>query len=184
MSNFSDKRKLIIFDDSGNNNNINFDPFLFTFKLSDGPDYNTQFYIEDNILNKYINKSKLKNVEIKIQDYNKHIHNPDFSLPDDNILFFYNINNYDDLIIKISELAKEENNNYTIFRIVSLYISIQYEILKKDNNTLIKILKIIFKRNINDNKIGLFINEWFSTHDIDSFDLDICKDFDKFFSNQ
>jgi len=181
MSNFSDKRKLIIFN---SNNNINFDPFLFIFTSGSATQYETQFYIENNILNKHIDdKSKLKNFEIELQDCNKHIYNPDFSLPDDNILFFYDINNYDDLIIKINALVKEGNNTNTIYRIVSLYVSIQYEILKKDNNTLIKILKIIFKKNINDNKISLFIDEWFSKNDINSFNLNICEDFDKFFSN-
>ena len=56
MSNFSDKRKLIVFN---NNNNINFDPFLFIFNSADATQYETQFYIENNILNTIFNKKYL-----------------------------------------------------------------------------------------------------------------------------
>jgi hypothetical protein len=178
MSNFKDKRKLIVFVDDNNNSTV--DAISFASVGSDF--YLTQFYIEDNILHKAVNKNELKN-NIIIKNKTEDMNTPDLSLPPDNILLMYNIKNYDELIIKIKEMINNNTPVSTIYRIVTLYIYICFDILKKDNNTLMKILKMIFSNNnIKDNKIELFVNEWFSKKNIDSFNLNICEDFHNFFS--
>jgi hypothetical protein len=183
MSNFSDKRKLIVYLDDNKNNNI-VDPLLLIEKSIQNETYSTQFYInKEGELKKTINKQNIKD-NIIVKSYTENMKNPDSSLPYDNILSIYNIENYDELIIKIKELINENKSMNTVYRIVNLYTYLCYDILKKDNNTLIKILKIIFNKNINNNKINLFITEWFSKNNIDSFNLNICYDFNNFFSNE
>ena len=67
----------------------------------------------------------------------------------------------------------------TIFRIVNIYVRIEFNELKKINNTLIKIFKIIFKnKKVEDDEfINKFLKNWFEKNNKDDFRLNICNDF-------
>lgn len=184
MSNFSDSRKLILISNPLKDSNvINPITLLNISKTDENINvYQTQFYIENNNLKFTLEDTNNKNIEKMGKTESENMNVIDLSLPYSDILHLYNINNYDDLLINIKELLNKENSMLTIERIVNLYICHCYEILKFDNETLIKILNFIFKKKVNNNKIKLFIDEWLKKHTQNDFELNICRDFNLFFN--
>ena len=88
-----------------------------------------------------------------------------------------------------------DTSEYTIYRLVNIYTRIYYDDLKKTNNSLIKIFKLIFNSDatnhsqisnykIDDNKLSSFINKWFRKNNKDNFNLNICEDVKNFLSNK
>ena len=140
----------------------------------------TQFFVnETNKLdyNDIYKKKEIKNVERSVSD-NMAI--PDLSLPETDILNIYNIDSYDELI----QIIKNIDQKNTVFRIVSLYTRIFYDDLKKTNNSLIKIFKIVFEnKQITEEKTKTFLKKWFEKNKKDDFDLNICQDYKNFLSN-
>jgi hypothetical protein len=120
---------------------------------------------------------------------------PDLSLPLTDILNIYDIDTYDELIDLIKNLLFNDTSEYTIYRLVNIYTRIYYDDLKKTNNSLIKIFKLIFNSDatnhsqisnykIDDNKLSSFINKWFRKNNKDNFNLNICEDVKNFLSNK
>ena len=103
----------------------------------------TQFFVTNNKFSTYT-QEKSKNIT-KSRSDKDNMQYPDLSLPMTNYLNMYNIDNYDELIISLKNMINKEESETTIFRIVNIYVRIQFNELKKVNNTLIKIFKIIFK---------------------------------------
>ena len=103
---------------------------------------------------------------------------PTLSLPLSDILLIYDISNYDELI----KWLQGKHSDETIYRVVNTFTRIEFKELKKTNNRLIKILKIIFDfDNIKEDSINNFLNKWFKEKDEDDFNLNICEDFKKKF---
>jgi hypothetical protein len=99
-------------------------------------------------------------------------------LPLSDILLIYDISNYDELI----KWLQGKHSDETIYRVVNTFTRIEFKELKKINNRLIKILKMIFDfDNIKEDSINNFINKWFKEKDEDDFNLNICEDFKKKF---
>ena len=140
----------------------------------------TQFFInETNQLdyNDIYKKKEIKTIERSVSD-NMGI--PDLSLPLTDILNIYNIDSYDELI----QVIKNIDQKHTVFRIVGLYTRIFYDDLKKSNNSLIKIFKIVFEnKQITEEKTKTFLKKWFEKNKKDDFDLNICQDYKNFLSN-
>jgi hypothetical protein len=120
---------------------------------------------------------------------------PDLSLPLTDVLNIYNVDSYDELIDLIKKLLFNNASEYTIFRLVNTYTRIYYDDLKKTNNSLIKMFKLIFNNEatnhtelsnykINDEKLSSFLKKWFEKNNKDSFYLNICEDVKNFLSNK
>ena len=101
-------------------------------------------------------------------------------------------------ILFLDSLLNNKFNNeseYTIFRLVNTYTRIYYDDLKKTNNSLIKIFKLIFNNDatnhselsnykINDDKLSSFLKKWFEENNKDNFNLNISEDVKNFLSNK
>jgi len=142
----------------------------------------TQFFITNNSLSNYAPENN-KNI-IKSRNDEDNMQYPDLSLPFTDYLNIYNIDNYDELIISLKNMIDKEVPEATIFRIINLYVRIEFNELKKINNSLIKIFKIIFKnKKIEDDEfIKTFLKKWFDKNDKDNFILNICLDFKNYLS--
>jgi hypothetical protein len=196
MKRFSDVRKIKIFGDIINRN----DNFLLPNSLLEGTliddniQYPTQFFINNSNLKENENANNKQLIKSN-RTYSQLMEIPDLSLPLTDILNIYDIDTYDELIDLIKKLLFNNTSEYTIFRLVNTYTRIYYDDLKKTNNSLIKMFKLIFNNEatshseisnykINDDKLSSFINKWFRKNNKDNFNLNICEDVKNFLSNK
>lgn len=196
MKRFSDVRKIKIFGDIINRN----DNFLVPNSLLEGTliddniQYPTQFFINNSNLKEHENANNKQLIKSN-RTYSQLMEIPDLSLPLTDILNIYDIDTYDELIDLIKKLLFNNTSEYTIFRLVNTYTRIYYDDLKKTNNSLIKMFKLIFNNEatshseisnykINDDKLSSFINKWFRKNNKDNFNLNICEDIKNFLSNK
>jgi hypothetical protein len=196
MKRFSDVRKIKIFGDIINRN----DNFLLPNSLLEGTliddniQYPTQFFINNSNLKEHENANNKQLIKSN-RTYSQLMEIPDLSLPLTDILNIYDIDTYDELIDLIKKLLFNNTSEYTIFRLVNTYTRIYYDDLKKTNNSLIKMFKLIFNNEatshseisnykINDDKLSSFINKWFRKNNKDNFNLNICEDIKNFLSNK
>jgi len=143
----------------------------------------TQFYLGDNKSFEIHSSETNKNI-IKSRNDKDNMLYPDLSLPMTDYLNIYNIDSYDELIISLKKMIDKDEPEATIFRIVNLYVRIEFNELKKINNSLIKIFKIIFNnKKVEDSEfIKNFLKKWFDKNDKDDFILNICNDFKNYLS--
>ena len=196
MKRFSDVRKIKIFGDIINRN----DNFLLPNSLlkgtltDDNIQYPTQFFINNSNLKENENANNKQLIKSN-RTYSQLMEIPDLSLPLTDILNIYDIDTYDELIDLIKKLLFNNTSEYTIFRLVNTYTRIYYDDLKKTNNSLIKMFKLIFNNEatshseisnykINDDKLSSFISKWFRKNNKDNFNLNICEDVKNFLSNK
>ena len=196
MKRFSDVRKIKIFGDIINRN----ENFLLPNSLLEGTliddniQYPTQFFISNSKLKENENANNKQLIKSN-RTYSQLMEIPDLSLPLTDILNIYDIDTYDELIDLIKKLLFNNTSEYTIFRLVNTYTRIYYDDLKKTNNSLIKMFKLIFNNEatshseisnykINDDKLSSFINKWFRKNNKDNFNLNICEDVKNFLSNK
>jgi len=196
MKRFSDVRKIKIFGDIINRN----ENFLLPNSLLEGTliddniQYPTQFFISNSNLKENENANNKQLIKSN-RTYSQLMEIPDLSLPLTDILNIYDIDTYDELIDLIKKLLFNNTSEYTIFRLVNTYTRIYYDDLKKTNNSLIKMFKLIFNNEatshseisnykINDDKLSSFINKWFRKNNKDNFNLNICEDVKNFLSNK
>jgi hypothetical protein len=196
MKRFSDVRKIKIFGDIINRN----ENFLLPNSLLEGTliddniQYPTQFFISNSNLKENENANNKQLIKSN-RTYSQLMEIPDLSLPLTDILNIYDIDTYDELIDLIKKLLFNNTSEYTIFRLVNTYTRIYYDDLKKTNNSLIKMFKLIFNNEatshseisnykINDDKLSSFINKWFRKNNKDNFNLNICEDIKNFLSNK
>ena len=196
MKRFSDVRKIKIFGDIINRN----DNFLLPNSLlkgtltDDNIQYPTQFFINNSNLKENENANNKQLIKSN-RTYSQLMEIPDLSLQLTDILNIYDIDTYDELIDLIKKLLFNNTSEYTIFRLVNTYTRIYYDDLKKTNNSLIKMFKLIFNNEatshseisnykINDDKLSSFINKWFRKNNKDNFNLNICEDVKNFLSNK
>jgi len=141
----------------------------------------TQFFIveKDNKQNFGIYAPITNKNLIKSRNDKENMESPDLSLPMTDYLNIYNIDSYDELITSLKNMINKNVLEETIFRIVNIYVRIEFNELKKINNTLIKIFKIIFKnKKVEDDEfINKFLKNWFEKNNKDDFRLNICNDF-------
>ena len=198
MKKFSDNKKIKIFGDiiEKKNSGLLFNSLIISDELKSDNIYPTQFFINNNkssILDfEYTNNIKLvKSNRTKSQL----METPDLSLPLTDVLNIYDVDTYDELIELIKKILFDNGSIYTIFRLVNTYTRIYYNDLKKINNSLIKIFKLIFnkeatnhieisKYKINEDKLSVFLNKWFQKNDENKFYLNICKDVENFLSDK
>ena len=196
MKRFSDVRKIKIFGDIINRN----ENFLLPNSLLEGTliddniQYPTQFFISNSNLKENENANNKQLIKSN-RTYSQLMEIPDLSLPLTDILNIYDIDTYDELIDLIKKLLFNNTSEYTIFRLVNTYTRIYYDDLKKTNNSLIKMFKLIFNNEatshseisnykINDDKLSSFINKWFRKNNKDNFNLNISEDVKNFLSNK
>ena len=196
MKKFSNNRKIKTFGDilEEGKSSLIFNRLQF-FKSS-GNEYQTQFFINNNTgmlenLEYSDNKQLVKSNRTK----SELMEIPDLSLPLTDILNTYDVDTYEELIELIKKLLFDNASKHTIFRLVNIYTRINYNDLKKTNNSLIKILKLIFnkeatnhidlsKYKINKEKLSTFLNKWFQNNDENKFYLNICEDVKNFLSDK
>lgn len=196
MKKFSNNRKIKTFGDilEEGTSSLIFNRLQF-FKSS-GNEYQTQFFINNNTgmlenLEYSDNKQLVKSNRTK----SELMEIPDLSLPLTDILNTYDVDTYEELIELIKKLLFDNASKHTIFRLVNIYTRINYNDLKKTNNSLIKILKLIFnkeatnhidlsKYKINEEKLSTFLNKWFQNNDENKFYLNICEDVKNFLSDK
>ena len=196
MKKFSNNRKIKTFGDilEEGKSSLIFNRLQF-FKSS-GNEYQTQFFINNNTgmlenLEYSDNKQLVKSNRTK----SELMEIPDLSLPLTDILNTYDVDTYEELIELIKKLLFDNASKHTIFRLVNIYTRINYNDLKKTNNSLIKILKLIFnkeatnhidlsKYKINEEKLSTFLNKWFQNNDENKFYLNICEDVKNFLSDK
>ena len=137
----------------------------------------TQFWLEnDSDLLKVTFQNNKHLVKSRSDKDNMEI--PNLSLPLDNVLKIYGINNYNELILKIEE---DKSNIKTIYRLINIFTRIEFDELKKINNSLIKIFKLVFEnKKLDDEFIKKFLKKWFQEKSKDDFFLNICNDFENF----
>jgi len=177
MKNFSDKRQLKqISVNPLKHNETQIHPLTLEL-LKNNENKNvvlTQFWLsnEDNDMLKveYQNNKKL----VKFRSDKDNMEVPNLSLPLDNVLKIYEIENYNDLLKKIEEIKEKK----TVYRLINIFTRIEFNELKKINNSLIKIFKIVFdSKKIDDEFIKKFLKKWFQNKSKDDFFLNICEDF-------
>ena len=185
MKNFSDYRKIKPIATSIAKDEMIFNPNTLeiiknNIKNNIAP---SQFYINGNVFESDMIVDG-KNIMNK-KNTTKNMETPDLSLPLTDILNVYNIDNYDELLLIIKDLIKNNSPKYTIYRLVNLYTRAFFNDNKNTHNALIKILKIIFPDfNIEDKIYIEFLNNWFKNHNEDDFELNLCGDFKKFLGNK
>jgi hypothetical protein len=196
MKRFSDVRKIKIFGDIIKSNKSLLLPNSLRQSniIDDSVEYPTQFFIKNSNLKESINVNNKQLIKSN-RTYSQLMEIPDLSLPLTDILNIYDIDTYDELIDLIKNLLFNDTSEYTIYRLVNIYTRIYYDDLKKTNNSLIKIFKLIFNSDatnhsqisnykIDDNKLSSFINKWFRKNNKDNFNLNICEDVKNFLSNK
>ena len=196
MKRFSDVRKIKIFGDIiKSNKSLLLPNSLLQSKIIDNTsEYPTQFFIKNSNLKESLNIENKQLIKSS-RTYSQSMEIPDLSLPLTDILNIYDIDTYDELIDLIKKLLFDDTSEYTIYRLVNIYTRIYYDDLKKTNNSLIKIFKLIFNSDatnhsqisnykIDDNKLSSFINKWFRKNNKDNFNLNICEDVKNFLSNK
>lgn len=196
MKRFSDDRKIKIFGDIiKSNKSLLLPNSLRQSNIIDNTsEYPTQFFIKNSNLKESININNKQLIKSN-RTYSQLMEIPDLSLPLTDILNIYDIDTYDELIELIKKLLFNDTSEYTIYRLVNIYTIIYYDDLKKTNNSLIKIFKLIFNSDatnhsqisnykIDDTKLSLFINKWFRKNNKDNFNLNICEDVKNFLSNK
>jgi hypothetical protein len=137
----------------------------------------TQLHLGKDIFEIYTPKTN-KNI-IKSRNDIDNMQYPDLSLPLTDYINIYDIDTDEELFSSLKNMVNKNALEDTIFRIVNLYVRIKFKELKKINNLLIKIFKIIFKNKKleNDEFINEFIKKWFENNNEDDFKLNICNDF-------
>ena len=196
MKRFSNDRKIKIFGDSISSKKISLLPNSLRQSniTDDSIEYPTQFFIKNLNLEERINVNSKQLIKSN-RTYSQLMEIPDLSLPLTDILNIYDIDTYDELIDLIKKLLFNNTSEYTIFRLVNTYTRIYYDDLKKTNNSLIKMFKLIFNNEatshseisnykINDDKLSSFINKWFRKNNKDNFNLNICEDVKNFLSDK
>ena len=196
MKRFSDDRKIKIFGDIiKSNKSLLLPNSLRQSNIIDNTsEYPTQFFIKNSNLKESVNINNKQLIKSN-RTYSQLMEIPDLSLPLTDILNIYDIDTYDELIELIKKLLFNDTSEYTIYRLVNIYTRIYYDDLKKTNNSLIKIFKLIFNSEatnhsqisnykIDDNKLSSFINKWFRKNNKDNFNLNICEDVKNFLSNK
>jgi hypothetical protein len=196
MKRFSDVRKIKIFGDIIKSNKSLLLPNSLRQSniIDESVEYPTQFFIKNSNLKESINVNNKQLIKSN-RTYSQLMEIPDLSLPLTDILNIYDIDTYDELIDLIKNLLFNDTSEYTIYRLVNIYTRIYYDDLKKTNNSLIKIFKLIFNSDatnhsqisnykIDDNKLSSFINKWFRKNNKDNFNLNICEDVKNFLSNK
>lgn len=196
MKRFSDVRKIKIFGDIIKSNKSLLLPnsLLQRNIIDNTSEYPTQFFIKNSNLKESLNIENKQLIKSS-RTYSQLMEIPDLSLPLTDILNIYDIDTYDELIDLIKKLLFDDTSEYTIYRLVNIYTRIYYDDLKKTNNSLIKIFKLIFNSEatnhsqisnykIDDNKLSSFINKWFRKNNKDNFNLNICEDVKNFLSNK
>ena len=196
MKRFSDVRKIKIFGDIiKSNKSLLLPNSLLQSKIIDNTsEYPTQFFIKNSNLKESLNIENKQLIKSS-RTYSQSMEILDLSLPLTDILNIYDIDTYDELIDLIKKLLFDDTSEYTIYRLVNIYTRIYYDDLKKTNNSLIKIFKLIFNSDatnhsqisnykIDDNKLSSFINKWFRKNNKDNFNLNICEDVKNFLSNK
>ena len=196
MKRFSDVRKIKIFGDIIKSNKSLLLPnsLLQRNIIDNTSEYPTQFFIKNSNLKESLNIENKQLIKSS-RTYSQSMEIPDLSLPLTDILNIYDIDTYDELIDLIKKLLFDDTSEYTIYRLVNIYTRIYYDDLKKTNNSLIKIFKLIFNSEatnhsqisnykIDDNKLSSFINKWFRKNNKDNFNLNICEDVKNFLSNK
>jgi hypothetical protein len=196
MKRFSETRKIKIFGDIIEKNKIGFVPNTLVLNKNT-EDYNlypTQFFLSDSNLNSLENAGNHQLIKSK-RTTSELMEIPDLSIPLPDVLNIYNIDTYDELLELLKKLLFNNSSEFTIYRLVNTYTRIYFDDLKKTNNSLIKIFKLIFNNQatnhtelsnykINDEKLSSFLKKWFEKHDKDSFNLNICEDIKNFLSNK
>jgi hypothetical protein len=196
MKRFSDDRKIKIIGDviKSNKSLILPNSLRESYITDDSIKYPTQFFIKNSNLKETIDSNSKQLIKSN-RTYSQLMEIPDLSLPLTDILNIYDIDTYDELIDLIKKLLFNDTSEYTIYRLVNIYTRIYYDDLKKTNNSLIKIFKLIFNSDatnhsqisnykIDDNKLSSFINKWFRKNNKDNFYLNICEDVKNFLSNK
>ena len=196
MKRFSDDRKIKISGDViKSNKSLLLPNSLRQSNIIDNTsEYPTQFFIKNSNLKESVNINNKQLIKSN-RTYSQLMEIPDLSLPLTDILNIYDIDTYDELIELIKKLLFNDTSEYTIYRLVNIYTRIYYDDLKKTNNSLIKIFKLIFNSEatnhsqisnykIDDNKLSSFINKWFRKNNKDNFNLNICEDIKNFLSNK
>jgi hypothetical protein len=185
MKKFSDYRKIKATSLSINPNDTIIHPNTLKIYRNDN-NFNvvaSQFFIQDDTLG-VLEESK-KTLNITKEEYVRNMAIPNLALPLTDLLNIYNIDNYDELIYVIKKKLNSNEPKYTIYRIVNLYVKLFFNDLKNINKTLIRILSIVFSDFKLDDKIYIeFLNNWFKKHNEEEFDLNICRDFKNFLSNE
>lgn len=185
MKRFSEKKKIKVIGDIVKENATFLSPN--TLEIGDNlieSVYPTQFFILDNKLIKNIESADKRIVKSK-RTVSQNMEIPDLSIPLTDVLNLYDVDNFDELIELINKLMHDNKSEYTIYRLVNIYTRIFYNDLKKANNTLIKIFKLIFDNyKIDETKLSSFFKKWFEKHDEEDFDLNICNDVKNFLSNK
>jgi len=179
MKTFSDKRQIKqISNNPLKKNETKIHPITLEL-LTNNEDKNvvlTQFWLSDKNKNDLLKVTYLNDKHIvKSRSDKDNMEIPNLSLPLNNILNIYNINNYNDLI---SEIQNSEAPSETKYRLVNIFVRLEFDELKKINNSLIKIFKLLFKnKKIDDEFIKKFLKKWFQQKSKDDFFLNICEDF-------
>ena len=196
MKRFSDVRKIKIFGDIVEKEKTGFMPntLLLNRNTENTSFYPTQFFLNDSKLSEieFANNRQLVKSKRTVSEL---MEIPDLSIPLTDILNIYNIDTYDELIDLIKKLLFNNASEYTIFRIVNTYTRVYYDDLKKINNSLIKMFKLIFNNEatnhtelsnykINEDNLSSFLKKWFEKNNKDSFYLNICEDVKNFLSNK
>lgn len=196
MKKFSNNRKIKTFGDilEEGTSSLIFNRLQF-FKSS-GNEYQTQFFINNNTgMLENLEYSDNKQLVKSNRSKSELMEIPDLSLPLTDILNTYDVDTYEELIELIKKFLFDNASKHTIFRLVNIYTRINYNDLKKTNNSLIKILKLIFnkeatnhidlsKYKINEEKLSTFLNKWFQNNDENKFYLNICEDVKNFLSDK
>lgn len=196
MKKFSDNRKIKIFGDiiEKDTSTIHVNE-LVIMGPSDYNKYQTQFFINNSNIVESVTHADKKQLVKSNRTKSQLMEIPDLSLPLTDILNMYDVDNYEELIELIKKLLFDNAPEYTIFRLVNIYTRINYNDLKKTNNSLIKIFKLIFnkeainhvelsKYKINEDKLSVFLNKWFRNNNENKFYLNICEDVKNFLSDK
>jgi hypothetical protein len=141
----------------------------------------TGFYYKNGKLETHIRTNFDPNLSNK--DIQSYMALPYLNLSIEYMLNIYNIEvsdtlSIDSLMNQIDKMIQTDKKFETINRIINIWISYNFKELKENNNILVSIYKKLSskyfpEKKLNNDELTTIINNWFKSHNMDDFQLNL-----------
>lgn len=143
----------------------------------------TGFHYKNDKLETHIRTKIDPNLSKK--DIQSYMALPYLNLSIEHMLNIYNVQvndslSIDSLMTQIDKMIQTDKNFETINRVINIWIIYNFKELKDNNNILVSIYKKLSskffpKKKLNSEELKTIINNWFKSHNMDDFHLNLGK---------
>ena len=141
----------------------------------------TGFYYKNGKLETHIRTNSDPNLSKR--DIQSYMALPYLNLSSEHMLNIYNIQaseyvSIDSFMSQIDKMIQTDKHFETINRVINIWISYNFKELKENNNILVSIYKKLgskyfSEKKINSDELTTIINNWFKSHNMDDFNLNL-----------